>query len=73
MKNDLREDLNIKMVFVFVYMGYEGNNFCKNICIVCYFYICINYNGKCICLLFIYEFVYGIKKFENNCFFVIVN
>lgn len=45
----------------------------KNICNACYLYTRINHNGKRICLLFIYEFVHGTKKFENNCPFVIAN
>lgn len=61
------------MVSVFVHTGYEGNNLCKNICIACYLHTRINHNGKRICLLFIYEFVHGTKKFENNCPFVIAN
>lgn len=45
----------------------------KNICNACYLNTRINHNGKRICLLFMYEFVHGTKKFENNCPFVIAN
>lgn len=65
------EDLNIKMVFVFVHTGYEGNNPCKKYmqCLLPLY----PHKPQRKAYLFVIHIRICSKKFENNCPFVIAN